>query len=87
MIELTVQDLIERDGNDVFYTQLLHGRVVALSSRTGRQLFDSRTNKKEHIERYYTCRVDSIWASTKETKDNGFSGTWFQPVTMLYIKD
>lgn len=86
MNELTVSDLIERHG-DVFYEQLCHGRVVALSGKTGRQLFDTHHNRKEHIEKYYPCKVISMWADMKTRPDSGFSGTWCQPVTMIYIRE
>lgn len=82
---MTVADLLSPRIH--FFTEdiLLEGRVVALCAKTGKQLFDTNVNKREHIRKFMECEVLSIWASMKTRNDGGFQGLWVQPVTMLYI--
>lgn len=85
---MTVGDLIERRP-DAFGTKnpLMHGRVIAKSSRTGKQLFDTSENKSEHIEKYYNHKVGDMWTDIKVHGNNSFSMSYAEPVLMLYVDE
>lgn len=83
---ITVGDLIERRP-DVFGIKrpLAYGRVVAISSKTGKRLFDTFQNKETLIERYYGCEVRAIWTDLKVTGNHDFGRSTAEPVIMLYV--
>ena len=65
---------------------LQSNRVIALDGKDGKILFDTYKNKSAYIEKYMSAEVISIWASNKERGSYcGYSGTYFQPCTMLYL--
>lgn len=84
---LKIKDLIEdRKGAFGLSERLLEGRLVALDSKTGHQIFDTRVNTKKTVQKYYEGTVLHIWSSNKEESFGGFSGTRFCPVTMVYVE-
>lgn len=59
---------------------LTSGRAIAFDAMDGKQLFDTKTNKKEFIKKYEMGRISSLWASAKmNTSDI------IQAVIMMYI--
>ena len=64
---------------------ILQGRLIALDGGTGKQLFDTHKNKAEYVKQFYEAEIGSIWASNKSRQDHGFTGEWFQPVTMVFL--
>lgn len=83
---MTVGDLIERrPDNFGIKSSLAHGRVVAMSSKTGKRLFDTCQNKDTLIVKYFGCEVGAIWTDLKTTGNHGFGRTFAEPVIMLYV--
>lgn len=84
--KLTVGDLIERRPNGFgIKSSLAHGRIVAMSSKTGKRLFDTRQNKDAIIAKYYGCEVGAIWTDLKVTGNHDFGRSCAEPVIMLYV--
>lgn len=81
---ITLRGLLgeNEDGN-----KLMRGRIVGLSAKTGRQIFDTANNTEEHIKKFFSCEVLDIWSSTKQSRSLGFSGEWVQPVIMLFLRE
>lgn len=83
---ITVGDLIERRPDDFgIKNSFAHGRIIAMSCKTGKQLFDTSKNKESHISKYYGCEVGDIWTDIKVTGNHDFGRSFAEPVIMLYV--
>lgn len=62
----------------------LKGELVALDAKDGKILFDTRRNKTEHIEKYLTGEICSLWADVVLVRGVGF-GDYFKPIMKCYV--
>lgn len=83
----TVRDFIEEKETIYGWKETLaQGRIMALSSRTGRVVFDTHKNTKDYIKNYYNKEVRQIWADAAIDK-NGVYGSGVRLCLKMYIYD
>ena len=80
---MTLKDLIEVEEHAWQNDAILKGEIIALDGRDGKVLFDSRRNKKEHIQKYLDGKIISLWADARRV-DIPF-GAHFIPVIKVYL--
>ena len=80
---MTVGDLLLPQGNEY---PICRGRIIALSGKTGRQVFDTQTNKRQYIERFSGNTVSGMYAGVKTDNRYGFAPQ-AQPVITIYIRE
>lgn len=60
---MTVKDLLEEKTSSYGYKEpLVISRVIAVSSKTGYQIFDTLKNRKEYVLRFYDREIVNIYA-------------------------
>ena len=58
---MKLSELLEIKKEDYFPQKHLNSDLIALDGKDGKVLFDTRRNKKEHIEQYMSGDVLSLW--------------------------
>ena len=82
---MKVSDLICKRNNGCYDNDIiLQGDLIALDGKTGRVLFDTRRHKKEHINKYKSGEVISLWSDVRYCKGIAF-GDYFRPVMKCYV--
>lgn len=81
---MTISDLIEKRSEGMFRDAILQCELIALDARDGKILFDTRKNKREHINKFLSGTVISIWADARRVEIGGYSD-YFKPVMKCYV--
>lgn len=85
MVELTVADLIEERQGTFTSSVMFHGRMIAKDAGTGKILFDTRNNKREHICRFYEDTVHCMWVEMRETRKPAGFRFDYEAVLCCYV--
>lgn len=83
-VPLTLGDLLDQP-KDWAKDQLVYGRVIAISARTGKILVDTKRCTAERFSRYRNRAVLKIWADLYATQLTYNSS--YDPIIKCYISD
>lgn len=82
---MKVAELLCKKPRGIFTEDvLLRGDLIALDSKSGKILFDTRKNKREYIEQYLNGEIDAIWADVVQVKSFGY-GDYFKPIMKCFV--
>lgn len=81
---MTVADLLNTKNDLFFHDKMLKCDLVALEGKTGKVIFDTKKNKKEFIQQFFTGKVISLWADVRLRKGHGFND-YFEPIMKCYV--
>ena len=81
---MTVSDLLDKKVRGIFSDdKVLKCELIALDGKDGKILFDTDRNKREHINKYSSGEILSLWADVKLLR--GAFGDYFKPVMKCYV--
>ena len=81
---MTVSDLLDKKVRGIFSDgKVLKCELIALDGKDGKILFDTDRNKREHINKYSSGEILSLWADVKLLR--GTFGDYFKPVMKCYV--
>lgn len=85
-IKLTVADLLEEREEPFVSGRKYHGRMIALSGKDGKKLFDTRNNKMDYIaSKFFDQEIQAMWTEMRPTSASSGYTTFYESVLMAYI--
>lgn len=80
---MTISELINARRGLFTDDIILKGDLIALDAKDGKILFDTRRNKREHINSFANGEISSLWADVKPIR--GVYGNYFKPVIKCFV--